>query len=817
MPRPGADWLDDVATLLRAHYGVVEDPLPGSVLDALRAEGPQVEVLREIGRGGMGVVHEVFDRRLGRHLARKVPRRRGDVVESEALCAEARLIGRLQHPGVVPVHELGLDASGAWFTMPLVRGRTLREVLREDRLEGFGLSRLVEVLIRVGETLGHAHARGVVHLDLKPANVLLGEDGAVYVIDWGVARQLDTADMSPGVAVGTPGYMAPELVLAGRLVDARADLFAVGAVLYEALAGHPPYDRPGERRAAQERLRAVAEGPPEPLLRCAPAAPAELVSIAERAMARDPAERYADAAELVADLRAFVEGRVVRAHAVGPWPELVKWVRRNRALAITLAAGLVSIALLSGLFVGRLRYERDRADRRLAELQELAVVEQVADLRRRAEVELWPAVPARIPELELWLDEAERLRPVLEALRLRRAQATGAAEPVDRWRRRLLDSAVDDLQRFFAPRPADRPPLGAEREDVALRLARSEWLRERQAEPDFVAAWQRAIGEVADDPRFAGLQWTAQDGLLPLGADPDSGLQEFALLGSGTLPIRGADGRLGLAGDFALVLVLVPGGTSRIGADREQGPHLDPGADPANEQPVHEVELAPFFVAKFEVTQAQWRSWTGEEPSNHGASSRFVAAALADRHPVETVSWRDCQKLLPKLGLALPTEVQWEHAARAGSADPWWTGRDAASLGRRHAANLADQTAREALGDRWPIEAGLRDGFVMHAPVGSFAANGFGLCDVAGNVWEWCRDEYRAYTTPARAGDGARPLDDEPAIVIYRGGAFDQLPTEARSANRAGAPPGHRDFAVGLRPVRALDAVHGGARASRRR
>jgi formylglycine-generating enzyme required for sulfatase activity len=173
-------------------------------------------------------------------------------------------------------------------------------------------------------------------------------------------------------------------------------------------------------------------------------------------------------------------------------------------------------------------------------------------------------------------------------------------------------------------------------------------------------------------------------------------------------------------------------------------------------------------------------------------------------HPVEDVTWNDASRAVRYLGLALPTEAQWEYAARAGTTTQWWTGDERDSL--RGAANIADQSAARA-GAPWTDIADwpeFDDGFVVHAPVDALRPNPFGLHNVCGNVWEWCADRYLLYSLPVRAGDGFRDFDGL-ASQIGRGGSFTKTANVARSANRGPGAATHHDETIGLRPARALD------------
>jgi formylglycine-generating enzyme required for sulfatase activity len=227
-------------------------------------------------------------------------------------------------------------------------------------------------------------------------------------------------------------------------------------------------------------------------------------------------------------------------------------------------------------------------------------------------------------------------------------------------------------------------------------------------------------------------------------------------------------------------------------------PNYDPQAD-ANERPVHEVTLSPYFLSKYEMTQGQWEGFTGENPSYY---QNALLGPKPGLHPVEQVSWEDSQRVMGRLGLVLPTEAQWEYAARAGTTTPWSTGSERESLDG--AANLADACCKENGGQTgWVYEEWLDDGFTVHGPVGSLSANGFGLHDVHGNVFEWCRDCSGDYSSPVAPGDGERRVSSR--LRVSRGGSFIFTATSARSAFRNGDPPEGRYNFLGLRPARAIE------------
>jgi formylglycine-generating enzyme required for sulfatase activity len=347
--------------------------------------------------------------------------------------------------------------------------------------------------------------------------------------------------------------------------------------------------------------------------------------------------------------------------------------------------------------------------------------------------------------------------------------------------------------------------LKSRRAEVLERLQRARDL-ERASILDPAEGWRRARMAVAADVRFGGLELTPQMGLVPLGPDPGSGLQEFADLLTGRAPVRDAGtGRLAITPETGVIFVLLPGGRVLVGSGPEaSGPNPDPDPPPTS-GPVNEVLLAPFLLSKHEFTQAQWNRLMGDNPSTGRApmvDSRGVP--YSELHPVEGVSWTECTDALRRARMVLPTEVQWEHACRAGTATPWYTGADVASL-QGH-ANLADEGTLGSTGR--PFDTSLDDGWFHHAPVGSYRPNPFGLHDMHGNVYEWCRDHYASYDQPARDGDGWRVGSLDPLRVL-RGGSCNDRARWARSAARHLGEINRRQPDLGCRPALMLDKEGG--------
>jgi formylglycine-generating enzyme required for sulfatase activity/serine/threonine protein kinase len=894
------------------------------------------ELRGEIARGGQGTVVQVWDDDLRRHLAMKVlVGKSGDSsstgsrsVSPRALARfleEAQVTGQLDHPGIVPIHELGLDDEGrVYFTMKLVKGRTLKDVfqLAADGQEGWTRTRALSVLLKVCEAMAYAHHKGVVHRDLKPANVMVGRFGEVYVMDWGLARVLGREDRAnveiapemvtaelrserenahaseivtkDGHVVGTPAYMSPEQAL-GRLdeIGPHSDVYSVGAMLYHLLAGHTPYVKPGTSPSNYSIWYSVQERPPDPLRERAPDAPAELVAICEKAMAREIGARYRDMGALGEDLMAFLEHRAVKAYQTGAVVELRKWVERNRGLAAASAAGLLVLvvglvttlvlkaqsdhnaalaahnaelarenaaesarnaeearrqAAAAGQSEAEARREKERAEkneqRALAsehraneqtlELLRLSALQDLDDLDRVARG-LWPAHPEWILRYEEWLMQAQALIDELPAheaklaeleTRARPASAAGLAagsalefaSSEDRWWHAQLAKLVDGLNALTNPDTGLLSGVSPEHGwGVRRRLEFARTVEERTLSgAEARARWAEAIASIRDperSPAYGGLVLAPQIGLLPIGQDPQSGLWEFAHVQSGEPAERGPDGKLVIEDRTGIVLVLLPGGRFWMGAQSTSpaGQNYDALAMPV-ESLVHEVTLAPFFLSKYEMTQAQWERSTGTNPSLFGPATQPAQGRpgkpVRPTNPVERVSWHLCQQTLERLDLALPTEAQWEYGARGGTSTVWWTGDEARFLAG--AANIADVFFKTNGGEyvaTWPHEEWLDDGYVVHAPVGSFAPNAFGLHDVHGNVDEWCRDLFVSYEVKIRFTDGERAMVAAPGETdkrAIRGGDWNNLSSPARSAARFGNTPDSRPSTYGVRPVRGI-------------
>ena len=330
------------------------------------AETPY-RLVRPIGRGGMGAVYLVLDTRLARRVALKVLDVLGDEALGLRLEHEARVIARLEHPNIVPVHDVGRLPDGrVYYTMKYVRGQRLDEWLAGAPPRAASL----RMFQRICEAVAFAHARGVVHRDLKPQNIMVGAFGEALVMDWGLAREgpaaaasdpqtpsLDplvaAADTLPaprpsstghGTLLGTPGYMSPEQARGETgAIDERSDVFALGAILYFLLAGRAAF--PGD--SVEDVMARTLDDEPPALSRAAPDVPRPLASITTRALQKRPEDRYRSAFDMAADVAAWLDGLPVTAHRETVPERLARWYARYNALVLVLAAYLVMRTLVA--------------------------------------------------------------------------------------------------------------------------------------------------------------------------------------------------------------------------------------------------------------------------------------------------------------------------------------------------------------------------------------------------------------------------------------------------------------------------------------
>jgi eukaryotic-like serine/threonine-protein kinase len=476
---------------------VGEPPVPPAI--------PGYEVIEELGRGGMGVVYKARQLGLNRTVALKMVLA-GAHADPELLArfrSEAEAGARLRHPNIVQIYEVGAAAGLPFLALEYVGGGSLARWLGGTPLPPRAAAGLVETLARAVQT---AHEQGIVHRDLKPANILLDgpgprptDPGTPKVADFGLAKLLDEEDSRTrtGAVLGTPSYMAPEQAL-GRTGDVgpAADVYALGAILYECLVGRPPF----KAASAVETLEQVRSQEPVPPRRLQPAVPRDLDTVCLKCLSKEASRRYATAAELADDLARFGRGEPVRARPVGAGERVVKWVRRSPAVA---GLTLLSVVALLGLLVGGgvytvlLRRARDRAE--VKEVEANDEREAARRARRRAEENYQKALDAvqrfltRVGEsrlAEVPAMEGVRQELLQDALEFYQGLARQDDDPDPRVRREitLAHKRVANLQDMLGRRAAAE-------ENYRQALARFEALAGERAD---ATAWADLAGIVHD-------------------------------------------------------------------------------------------------------------------------------------------------------------------------------------------------------------------------------------------------------------------------------------------------------------------------------
>jgi WD40 repeat protein/tetratricopeptide (TPR) repeat protein len=440
---PGSNAGGDMTAVAHPHHA-------GDLASSTERWG-EFRIVREIGRGGMGVVCEAFQGSLNRHVALKFLPAHGNLARFRR---EAQAAGRLHHTNIVPVFGVGEQDGRHFYVMQYIAGRSLDAVLKEraEAAGGSGRSsgrRGAQEAARIGSqvagALAYAHGQGVIHRDIKPSNLLLDDQGAVWVTDFGLAKVADQQDLTgTGDVLGTLRYMPPE-AFEGRY-DARGDIYALGLTLYELLALRAAYNDADRARL----IRLVTAGDPPRLRELDRAVPHDLETVIHKAIERDPAHRYPTAAQLADDLVRFLEDRPVLARRTGPLGQALRWCRRNKAVAALLAAlVLVFVGGFAGVTVQWLRADAEatrantmaqaEAEARTAESKlrvraqsEIAErnLDHALDFARRGDVDyalLWMAealeqVPAERPEIARmlranlggWEGQVLRRRAVLD-------------------------------------------------------------------------------------------------------------------------------------------------------------------------------------------------------------------------------------------------------------------------------------------------------------------------------------------------------------------------------------------------------------------
>ena len=452
-------------------------------------------LLEELGRGGAGVVYRALDTLLNREVALK-RLRFGDFDLESRFLREAELLALLSHPGIMPIFDFGREGDSYFYTMPLASGLSLDRWVAERKPDAREAARLVR---QAAEALAHAHERGVLHRDVKPANILVSDKGDTLLADFGLGRIEGAADSKEprmtesGKIMGTPGYMAPEFI-SGDLkgVDARCDVYALGATLYEAITGQPPF----VGKSSMEIMSRVIAEDPAPPRKLAPHTPGDLEIVCMKALERIPARRYATAREFADDLGRFIEGEPIRARRATLSFRVRRYVGRRRAIVTVAMAGLLVAAGIAGFAAWRAREDLHKR-RRVTDHLELAARHAGAIndlLRTHAESDSEVAKQAALAfeeidkamEIEPENADAHFLRGRIHSLRFEKEEARRCYEMAIRKgpvARAHLERALLDCQDLVVLRAGGTPSARIEELKAGVRRDLKEFMA-RLSDPD---------------------------------------------------------------------------------------------------------------------------------------------------------------------------------------------------------------------------------------------------------------------------------------------------------------------------------------------
>ncbi len=762
----------------------------------------------ELGRGGMGLVTAADDLDTGRTVAMKTLHAGlgADPADVQRFLDEARITSQLEHPGVVPVYDLGALTDGQpFYTMRIVKRRSLRDVLDDPALrKEWSLVRLSAVLMQVCHAMGYAHVRGVVHRDLKPDNILLGSYGEVYVADWGIAAIISAGETKAAIGElwGTPGYMSPEQVR-GEALDHRSDLFALGVILHELLTGAVPF----EAESMLGVLTATMTQEPVRPSQRARGCPLVLEDLCLRLLVKAPSDRPASCEAVAAEIEEFLEGAKERSR------------KQQEAQRLVVAA----------------QAEVERHSALLGERQRLSA--EAKQLLR--EVKPWEPIDRKRPG---WTLE-------------------DAAKAADADQARAMASAVE-----FYTQALGYNPNSAE---ARAGLADVYWARARQAEEDrdhAESVYYESLVLQHDDGRYAAIlsscawislqsdppgaeviacRWSARDrvlvaeGVRSLGSSPLSRVELEP--GSWLLIVRcpgRRDTRLPVMcrrgehqtlqvdlyanADIGDGFVYVPNGPCVLGGDPEAYQSL----------PRHEVIVGSFSISRFPVTFADYLVFINELSSIDPAMAvkrlpqddtgegvlavkdsqgtwvprydrivegeearRFCPPEAIGALPIMCIDWFDATAYCRWLGkrrnaqYRLPTEWEWEKSARGvdGRAFPWGNAFDPSFCKMRDS----------------------RPGFGQAEPIGSFAVDEspYGVRDLAGGMTDWVADiegELGAEQALASAEPTLGSPRDTAGFRMSRGGSWGTAEYPCHSASRIRAFATKRGTGLGFRVVKTM-------------
>lgn len=735
---------------------------------------PGYKILNKINEGGMATVYLAVQLSVGREVALKImsPELSADTKYSNRFYKEANIVGTLSHPNIVSIYDVGKHDGYNYIAMDYLPGASFKERIHN----GLSISEVLRLIKEIASALDHMHDRGYVHLDLKPDNILFRKDGSAVLLDFGIAMTIAAAQKAnnSGSVAGTPQYMSPEQAQ-GKPLDGRSDLYSLGILFYEMLTGEPPYRSGDAVQIAVKHMTAALPSLPAQYKMFQP--------LLNRMLAKKAEARFSRGSEIIQAINALEGG-------IGHGQNLLLEPTQPTALqafslvkALTAALGALLSLMLKGFFARFAFLARLRFSPRLGLVLRQATPDPLeqSPAQRQAGTDTHTADFGDSLEEALKHRRARRLAPplaVYAALAL-----SGIAIGFGLYRLSQTEPAVSAAAAVKKPMPADRRTSPQTATPTAMSPATPP-VQATAAAP-VPARLHLTLNPTDAQARILELDAPYQAG-MPLSkghytlavSHPDYWPQQQALAVE-TQDIRleirlKARTRSHAVGEYfqdelpgeaqGPVMAVLPAGDFLMG---------DPTGKITHAKPAVRVRMAnPFAIGRYEVTWGEYRHYLRMEkldvPSGVGGRS--------DLHPVTGVNWDDAKAYVSWLAKVtgkpyrLPSEAEWEYAARAGTDTPYWWGgsdiKDMANCRRGCTTTWSNSTLFEAM------------------KVGSFRANRFGLFDTAGNAAEWVEDCHVDSYQGLPEDGSARADSGQCYHRVVRGGSFNDPDSKLLSRAR---------------------------------
>jgi len=795
----------EVSSTGRSPADSIEPPSAETMPPGL-SDHPDYEVIRELGRGGMGVVYLAHNRLLGRQEVLKVMSRH--IMERPGVLArflaEMRAVARLQHPNIVTAYSAFRLGESIVFAMEYVEGLDLAKMVKTKG--PLPVARACYFVNQAAQGMQHAHEQGMVHRDIKPGNLMLSHKGnrpLVKVLDFGLAKAtrevpVDGGLTNPGQALGTPDYMAPEQIRDAQKADIRADIYSLGCTLYYLLSGGPPFQAENlwDLYLAHHSMDAKL------LNFVRPEVPGELASLVAKLMAKEPGRRFQTPAEVAQALTPFFKKSNASVRVSNT--ELSRAGQPDER-PTSPARGSVPTQPATNLAPAPappLKKPTEKA-RHEPQWESLIEFKETEPSRKPAPA---PAAPRRPKPPWIWPTAAAGLLLlglfVAWGVVLWVKTANGMIE---------LVNLPKDAEVFVDGEKVKITwPVGGKPAVITVTAGMHKLMVKNHKvlvkKDGLEISGDEVTVQAEGQEKFTVRVVPFTKPPNPLPKDGGSGSTHMATKGpspnSGSAP-NPPSSQESFKNSIGMTLKLIPAGEFFMGS-----PDSDPNAG-SDEKPQHSVHISkPFYLGVYEVTQAEYEVVMGNNPSSfsaNGGDKDKVAGRSTTLHPVESVSWFDAVQFCNKLsemetrkpfyeidgkevrvpdwnntGYRLPTEAEWEYACRANASTP---------------TSFSFGDDPEELGESGWFDSNSED---RTHPVGQKRRNKFGLHDMHGNVWEWCWDWYRAdYYKQSPSEDPTGPT--WPSNRINRGGGLVDEPRHCRSAKRRNSEPGSRVENLGFR------------------